>query len=128
MSAANPKLKELAQNFLRMTAAGKVREAYDQYVASDFRHHNQYFKGDRESLLVAMEQSATELPTKFFEIKQLIGDGNRVMAFSHFKMKKEDAAGFGVVHILRFQNEKIVEMWDLAQPISPDSPNQNGMF
>jgi len=127
MATTDSKLKEIAQTFLRMTAAGKVREAYDQYVASDFRHHNQYFPGDRQSLFKGMEESAVQVPHKSFEIKQLIGDGDRVMVYSHFKMKPEDT-GFGVVHILRFQNEKIVEMWDLMQPISPDSPNQNGMF
>ncbi len=32
--------------FLKMASDGKVREAYEKYVHSDFVHHNAYFKGD----------------------------------------------------------------------------------
>ena len=37
-------------------------------------------------------------------------------------------AGTGKVHIFRFEQGRIAELWDLAQPISTDSPNENGMF
>ncbi|XDD49268.1 hypothetical protein AB3N59_12705 [Leptospira sp. WS92.C1] len=33
-----------------------------------------------------------------------------------------------VVHIFRFEEEKIVELWDLGQFIVKDSPNKNGSF
>lgn len=33
-----------------------------------------------------------------------------------------------VVHIFRFENSKIVELWDLGQVIEMNSPNCNGMF
>jgi predicted SnoaL-like aldol condensation-catalyzing enzyme len=33
-----------------------------------------------------------------------------------------------VVHILRFEQGKIVEMWDVSQQVPKDSPNKLGMF
>jgi len=36
--------------------------------------------------------------------------------------------GIAVVHIFRFENSKIVELWDVGQEIPQDSPNENGMF
>jgi predicted SnoaL-like aldol condensation-catalyzing enzyme len=33
-----------------------------------------------------------------------------------------------VVHILRFEGGKIVEMWDVGQEIPKDSPNALGVF
>ncbi|MEG0775427.1 MAG: hypothetical protein RR409_19070 [Clostridium sp.] len=33
-----------------------------------------------------------------------------------------------VVHIYRFEGEKIAEMWDISQEIPENSPNENGMF
>tara|TARA_R110000796_G_scaffold88850_3_gene191833 strand:+ start:43799 stop:43912 length:114 start_codon:yes stop_codon:yes gene_type:complete len=33
-----------------------------------------------------------------------------------------------VVHIFRFKKERIIELWDLGQVISKDSPNENGLF
>jgi len=38
------KHKEAAKSFLTMAGTGKVQEAYDQYVAPTFAHHNQYFR------------------------------------------------------------------------------------
>jgi predicted SnoaL-like aldol condensation-catalyzing enzyme len=34
--------KELAISFLRLASSGNVREAYEQYVHPQFRHHNPY--------------------------------------------------------------------------------------
>ena len=36
--------------------------------------------------------------------------------------------GFAVVHIFRFDGDRIVELWDLAQEVPDHSPNANGMF
>lgn len=47
--------KDIATSFLIQVSSGDVRKAYKQYVHLQFRHHNAYFKGDRESLLQAME-------------------------------------------------------------------------
>lgn len=63
--------KEAAQSFLKMAGGGQVQEAYDRYVAPSFIHHNQYFKGDRQSLLVAMQEAAKTRPNKSVEIKHV---------------------------------------------------------
>lgn len=61
--------KEIAISFLSLASSGKVHEAYEKYVHPHFRHHNPYFKGDRESLLKGMEESAVRFPQKRFEGK-----------------------------------------------------------
>jgi len=33
-----------------------------------------------------------------------------------------------VVHILRFENDKIVEEWEAGGEVPADSPNENGVF
>ena len=76
---------EIATAFLRMCARGDVREAYERYVAADFVHHNAWFPGDRESLLLAMEQSAAAEPNKSFEPKQVVDGGDRVALLSHLQ-------------------------------------------
>ncbi|MGZ6485526.1 MAG: nuclear transport factor 2 family protein [Pseudobdellovibrio sp.] len=119
--------KEIATFFLNLAANGEVEEAYEKFVAPDFKHHNQYFSGDRESLKQGMIESAQKKPNKKFEIKMVIQDEDVVSAFSHLKFHADDI-GMAVVHILKFKNEKIIEMWDLGQPIPKDSPNKNGMF
>lgn len=117
----------IASEFLRMCARGDVREAYARFVSDDFVHHNPWFAGDRESLLVAMEQSATANPNKAFEVKQVIDGGDRVAV--HSLLTRADAGlQYAVVHIVRMEQGRIVELWDLAQELPGDSPNANGMF
>jgi predicted SnoaL-like aldol condensation-catalyzing enzyme len=119
--------KEIAVSFLHLASSGKVREAYEKYVHPDFRHHNPYFKGDRESLLVAMEENALKNPNKFLEVQHVFEDGNLIAVHSRVQLKKDDS-GIAVVHIFRFEGDRIVELWDVGQQVPKDSPNENGMF
>ena len=118
---------DIATEFLSLCASGKVREAYDRHVAENFRHHNAYFPGDRDALLTAMEQSAQSEPNKSFTVRQTIESADRVAVMSHLRRAQADLE-YAVVHILRFEQGRIVEMWDVAQEIPRDSPNQLGMF
>jgi len=120
--------KEAAKSFLKLAAAGHVQEAYDKHVASTFIHHNSHFAGDRQSLLTAMADASRQSPNKSLEIKQLFEEGETVIAHSLVTRGDPAAPGIAVIHILRFANGQIVELWDLAQPLAKDSPNENGMF
>jgi predicted SnoaL-like aldol condensation-catalyzing enzyme len=119
--------RETAVEFLRMCARGAVRDAYARFVAMEFVHHNAWFPGDRESLLLAMEQSAAKEPNKAFEPRQVVDGGERIAVLSHL-VRADAGVEIAVVHILRFEGGKIVEMWDVGQEIPADSPNALGMF
>lgn len=116
-----------ATEFLTMVASGSVREAYQRHVAHGFKHHNPYFPAGRQALLVAMQGNAAAEPHNSFTVKQVIGSGDRVAVLS--RLQRGDAVQeYAVVHILRFEGAKIIEMWDVAQEIPPESPNEDGMF
>lgn len=119
--------KEKAVSFLQLVAQGQVREAYQLYISPSFSHHNPYFPGDADSLMLAMEENAVKNPHKKLDIKLAIQEGVMVTVYSHVKQNPDDLGG-AVVHIFRFNDNLIVEMWDVGQPIPEDSPNQNGMF
>lgn len=119
--------RDIATDFLQMCARGDVREAYDRHVSADFVHHNAWFPGDRESLLRAMEESAVAEPNKSFQVKQVVDGGDRVAVLSHL-VRAGAGVEYAVVHIARFEDGKIVELWDLGQEIPEDSPNALGMF
>jgi predicted SnoaL-like aldol condensation-catalyzing enzyme len=120
-------LKEKAVSFLQLVASGKVREAYINHIGPDFRHHNPYFRGDAESLMIAMEDNEVQNPHKVLDVKRVIGENDTVTVYSHIKQNPEDL-GAAVVHIFRFLNDQIVELWDVGQAIPENSPNENGMF
>jgi predicted SnoaL-like aldol condensation-catalyzing enzyme len=118
---------EIATEFLTLCAGGRVQEAYDRHVAPDFRHHNAWFPPDRQSLLDGMAASAQAEPNKSFTVMQAIASGDRVALLSHLRRAQADV-DMAVVHILRFDGDRIVEMWDVGQVVPKDSPNTLGMF
>jgi predicted SnoaL-like aldol condensation-catalyzing enzyme len=119
--------KEAAVSFLQMASSGKVREAYAMYVGSGFKHHNPYFEGSAETLMAAMEENARDNPNKTLDVKRAMAEGDWVAVHSHVRQEPEDP-GVAVVHVFRFEEGRIVELWDIGQAVPEDSPNQYGMF
>ena len=120
--------KQAAIDFLNLGIAGKIREAYERYISKDFIHHNINFEGDRESLLIAMEESHAMYPSKVMVIKNVLQDGDLVAVHSHVRMQPDYSPGIALVHIFRFKGRKVVELWDLNQPVPEQTPNKHGMF
>ena len=56
------RLSDIATEFLRMAAAGDVREAYARHVSEAFVHHNPYFPADREALATILASDETAGP------------------------------------------------------------------
>jgi predicted SnoaL-like aldol condensation-catalyzing enzyme len=119
--------KRAAVSFMRLVASGKVREAYREHVGPDFRHHNPFFRSDAEALMAAMEDSARENPNKVFELQRALEDGEFVAVHSRVRQDPDDL-GMALVHIFRFRGERIIELWDVAQPVTKESQNERGMF
>ncbi len=119
--------KDAAVSFLRLAASGRVREAYAAFVGTGFRHHNPFFEGSAEALMAGMEDNARQNPKKTLEVKHAIAEGEIVAVHSHVRQKPGDL-GVAAVHIFRFEKGRIVELWDLGQPVPEHSPNQDGMF
>ncbi|TET10311.1 MAG: nuclear transport factor 2 family protein [Candidatus Thorarchaeota archaeon] len=119
--------REIALSFFDLVVTGKVREWYNKHTDNDYIHHNQYFKSDRESLILSIEEDASNNPEKQVEVKMSLEDGDLVTTYSHVKQNPDDP-GFALMHIFRFVDSRIVEMWDINQEILEDSPNKNGMF
>src|SRR5580693_9908797 len=116
--------KQAAVSFLRLASSGKVREAHETYIAPGFRHHNPYFPGDADSLWAGMEKNAAQFPDKTFEVHHALEDADLVAVHLHVRLKPADP-GIAVVHIFRFEGDRIAELWDVGQPVPEDSPNRN---
>ena len=119
--------KDAAISFLRMLEANDVLGAYDKYIASGFRHHNPYFRGDAESLKAGMLDNAAKYPLKSLEILHIFEEGDFVSIHSKAVLKPGDRI-FATVHIFRFKDNKIAELWDMAMEEPENSPNEIGMF
>ena len=117
----------IATDFLEKCCDGHVAQAYDQYVAAGFRHHNPWFRGDAAALREGMAQNAAQFPDKSIRIVRTVEDGNDVAVLSHVHHVPGDR-GFGTAHFFRFEGGRIAELWDIAQEVPEQSANENGMF
>lgn len=119
--------KEKAINFLKMAAAGQAAEAFRLYGCPGFRHHNAYFRGDADTLMTAMDEAAKVFPDKIFEIQRAVEEEDIVAVHSRIK-QCETEPDYAVIHIFRFSEEGIIEMWDFGQAVPDNIVNENGMF
>lgn len=119
--------KETILNFEKLLIAGQIQNAFDTYASHDFVHHNPYCKGDKNSLIKAMEENALQFPNKAYEIKNILEDGDFVTSHARLKLNPE-MPEFSVVHIYRFEGTKIVEEWDVAQAAPKHTINERGLF
>jgi predicted SnoaL-like aldol condensation-catalyzing enzyme len=74
-----------------------------------------------------MEENAAQNPNKVLEIQRALQDGDLVAVHSHVRQQPGDR-GAAVVHIFRFEGDRIAELWDVGQPVPESSPNELGMF
>ncbi len=119
--------KDAAVTFLKLGSSGKVNEAYAKYTDIRFVHHNPYFEGSAPSLAAGMVENYRQFPEKILEIKHVIAEDDLVVVHSHVRLEPGDL-GVALVHIFRFADGRIVELWDVGQPVPEESPNQYGMF
>ena len=119
--------KRAAVQFVQLIVAGRIEEAYLNYVDMLGKHHNPFFAAGFPALQKAMSENHAQFPSKQLFVKNVLGDGDLVAVHSHIVLHPGDP-GIAVVHLFRFQEGKIVEMWDCAQPVPADSPNADGAF
>ena len=117
--------KDAAVDFLKMVVSGRIDEAYSKYIDMNGKHHNVFFPSGFPALRSAMKQNQSQFPDKELLVKNVIGDGEVIAVHSHLRFN-HDESGMVVVHILRFNEDRIVELWDCGQAIPPDSPNTDG--
>ena len=119
--------KDAAVQFLQLIVARKIDEAYQKYVDMSGKHHNAHFPAGFSALKHAMIEAHTQHPNTQLTIKHVLGDGDMVAVHSHAVMQPE-TPGVAVVHLFRFQDGKITEMWDCGQAIPEELPNADGIF
>ena len=108
--------KEAARSFLEMAGMGKVDDAYSRFIAPDFVHHNQYFKGDRDSLRSAMTGAHQQSPNKSVDVLRVFEDGDFVITHSRVTRSNASEPDIAVVHIFRFAGDQVVEL-HVSRPV-----------
>jgi predicted SnoaL-like aldol condensation-catalyzing enzyme len=120
--------KEVVTQFMtKFYVDKKVREAFETWVQPGYIQHNPLAATGRDAAIAFLEPFFQSHPDVNYSIKRIIADGNLVAVHSHAKFSADDR-GLAVVDILRVEDCKVAEHWDVAQPVPEKAANSNGMF
>jgi predicted SnoaL-like aldol condensation-catalyzing enzyme len=109
----------------------KVRSSFEKWVDPGYIQHNPYAATGREAAIQFLTKFVEGNPGQRTRIHRVIADGNLVAAHSHGWQEDgtpEQKRGFAVVDMFRVEGCKVMEHWDVIQPVPETSANTNTMF
>ena len=104
----------------------QVAAAFDRYVGATYTQHNP-IAPDGRAAAISMLSGFVERNSIRYDIIRVIAEGDLVAVHSHVMFAAE-GRGNAVVDIFRFEHGKIVEHWDVVQPVPEKAANSNTMF
>ncbi|MFJ3802512.1 ester cyclase [Streptomyces sp. NPDC090088] len=125
--ASGAESKRVVQALFDEMIHGRDVTALERYAADPFHQHNPQ---SHSGIAAGKEQFAAVFdanPDVNFDVKRVIADGEYVAFHHHFKLSPDDR-GSAVLDIFRVCDGKVVEHWDVIQPIPEKSGNDNTMF
>ncbi len=101
-------------------------DAANKFLAADYKQHNPMAADGRSGFIAAFGGQSKSDQSKI-EFKRFIAEGDLVVIHSLGRRNANDR-GVAVIDIFRVKGNKIVEHWDVIQPIPEKSANNNTMF
>ena len=120
--------KQLVLDFFELAfVQRRPAEAAQRYLGQSYTQHNPTAPDGAEVFPALIEGLFSQAPDASFHLKRAIAEDDLVVVHYHLRMTAEDP-GHAVVDIFRVEDGRIVEHWDVMQPVPTESANDNGMF
>ena len=98
-----------------------------KYLGSKYIQHNPNAADGPDGLKGFIGFLKDKFPNNRSEIKRIFADGDYVIVHVH-AVREPGTRGNAIIDIFRLENGKVVEHWDVVQPIPEKAANDNGMF
>lgn len=122
------KPKEVVTRFMTEFYIQKdVRGAFERWVDPGYIQHNPMAATGRDAAVAFLAPFFASNPAINYSIKRIVAEGNLVVVHAHGRFSPEDR-GIAVVDILRVEGCKVMEHWDVVQPVPEKAANSNTMF
>ncbi len=119
--------KKIVVDFYDKAINQKDFEAASKHLGSRYTQHNPNAADGPEGLKAFLQFLKEKFPASRSEIKRVFADGDFVILHVH-AVREPGARGNAIVDIFKLENGKVVEHWDVVQPIPEKAVNTNGMF
>jgi predicted SnoaL-like aldol condensation-catalyzing enzyme len=107
--------------------AGRPAEAVARYQGDRYIQHNPHAADGPQAFIDFVTAYKGQHPELHVDIRRMIAEGDLVVTHSLITTGPTDR-GNAVVDIFRLEGGKIVEHWDVVQPVPETSANANTMF
>ena len=101
--------------------------AADRYLGETYTQHNPTVPDGPDVFKQFIPQWLASVPELSFDIRRVIAEGDLVALHYHLKTSPDDL-GTAVVDIFRVEDGRVVEHWDVLQPVPAEAANSNTMF
>jgi predicted SnoaL-like aldol condensation-catalyzing enzyme len=105
----------------------KEADAATEYIGKKYIQHNPLVPDGVEALQAFVRKNKAESPQSRSVVKRAFAEGDYVILHVHASPSPKDR-GLAIVDIFRLEDGKIVEHWDVIQPVPEKAANPNGMF
>ena len=119
--------KKVVVDFYEKGLNQKDFEAASKHFGPRYTQHNPNAADGPEGFKAFLQFLKEKFPASRSEIKRVFADGDYVIVHVH-AVREPGTRGVAVVDIFKLENSKIVEHWDVVQPIPEKAANTNGMF
>ena len=105
----------------------EAAQAAERYLGTTYTQHNPTAPDGPEVFPTLIGGLFAQAPAASFHLKRAIAEDDYVVLHYNLQMFPGDL-GQAVVDIFRVEDGRIVEHWDVMQPVPAESSNDNGMF
>jgi predicted SnoaL-like aldol condensation-catalyzing enzyme len=119
--------KKVVLDFYEKGLNQKNFEAAAQHFGPRYIQHNPNAPDGIEGFKAFIAMRKEKFPNARSEIKRVFAEGDFVILHVH-GVREPGERGVAIVDIFRLEKGKIVEHWDVVQPIPEQPANDNGMF
>lgn len=98
-----------------------------KYLGSRYTQHNPTAPDGPEGLKGYIAFLKEKFPQNHNEHKRVFAEGDYVIVHDH-AMREPGSRGLAIVNIYKLENGKVVEHWDVIQPVPETAQNNNTMF
>ena len=119
--------KQTVRAFYETAFNTKDLEAVAAFIGDRYIQHNPEIADGLDGLLARLAHLKQAFPKLRVEVKRLVAEGEYVTAQVH-GIREPGQHGLAIMDIFRLDGGKLVEHWDVIQPVPEHAVNSNGMF